>query len=337
MYFGQGEWKGQSWCCKCWTCCQCIEWSGESSFQGNDVLDHCSRQECLSYLWFEKFEHWHGLCGGQTGFIWLNAWYKLLAAGMRGILAVVPLMQLLIGSLNQTVFAVFLKLLRGKCCREGVHCGKVIRGPQKVAHLAVFLRPPVLGELEMVTASMWDCAVRLRTLNSRIPKKSDVVYDSRIWGLVASSDMYKHVGYNLGWVAWLTAVMKWTRKGWDLSSWEIQVWLVGDDGALFGVPGFVDFMGEYFLIPALRYSVHLTTRVNFHCHALHPILFRKHQVGIEWNLAVRFMFYQEGAFLWVSGGLFTVSWGWCLDDFDAVLVVLVGGSFLLHLEDLLDQ
>ena len=73
--------------------------------------------------------------------------------------------------------------------------------------------------------------------------------------------------------------MKWPRKGWGLPMWQIQEWLVrivgdpgmvsGNKGALFGVPGFVNFMGEYFLIPAQGYGIHLSTRINFHCYALH--------------------------------------------------------------------
>ena len=92
-------------------------------------------------------------------------------------------------SLNQTVFMVFLELLgRELPQREEVHCGRVIWGSQKVMQLVVFLKLPQLGELEMVMASMWDCAARLGTLNSRIPKCSDIAYKSRIWGLVASSN-----------------------------------------------------------------------------------------------------------------------------------------------------
>ena len=94
------------------------------------------------------------------------------------------------GSLNQTVLMVFLMPLRGEVPQgRGLHCGKVIRGPWKVMHLAVFLKPPGLGELGTVTASMWNCAARLGPLNSRITKHSNVAYESMIWQLVASSNM----------------------------------------------------------------------------------------------------------------------------------------------------
>ena len=98
---------------------------------------------------------------------------------------------------------------------------------------------------------------------------------------------------SLGCVTWLTLVMKWPRKGCGFPSWGIQEWLVGHKGYLFGIPGCIDFIGEYFPIPFQGYGVHLGTRVDFHCHALCPILCRKHQVGIERNLAIRCMFFQR--------------------------------------------
>ena len=55
-------------------------------------------------------------------------------------------------------------------------------------HLAVFLKLSGLGKLGMVMGSIWDCAARLGTLNSMIPKCSNVAYESRMWGLVASSN-----------------------------------------------------------------------------------------------------------------------------------------------------
>ena len=95
-----------------------------------------------------------------------------------------------------------------------MQCGKVIRGSQKLTCLVVFLKPPGLGKLGMIMELIWDGAARLGTLNSRIPKCSDVTYESRIWGLVTSSNTLNYVGYGLGWVAWLMSVMKWPRKGW---------------------------------------------------------------------------------------------------------------------------
>ena len=57
-----------------------------------------------------------------------------------------------------------------------MQCGwsRSIRGLEKVIHLAVFLEPPWGGELGTVRMSMWECAARLGTLNSRIPSLSDV-------------------------------------------------------------------------------------------------------------------------------------------------------------------
>ena len=57
--------------------------------------------------------------------------------------------------------------------------------------------------------------------------------------------------------------------------------LSGDEGALFGIPGLIDFLEKYFLIPAQGYGIHLSTRVNLYGHALCPILYRKHQEGVE--------------------------------------------------------
>ena len=55
----------------------------------------------------------------------------------------------------------------------------------------------------------------------------------------------------------------------------------GDKGALFGVPGFIHFVEEYFLILAQGYGIPLSTRVDLYSHALHPILCRKHQGSVE--------------------------------------------------------
>ena len=41
--------------------------------------------------------------------------------------------------------------------------------------LAVFLEPPLAGEVGTVRVSMWECAARLGTLNSKIPSLSYVV------------------------------------------------------------------------------------------------------------------------------------------------------------------
>ena len=50
------------------------------------------------------------------------------------------------------------------------------------------------GGFGMVMASACDWATRLGTLNSRIPKCSDVAQDSRMCRLVESSKTYNHTG-----------------------------------------------------------------------------------------------------------------------------------------------
>ena len=77
-----------------------------------------------------------------------------------------------------------LILLEGELPQGGeMQCGKVTGGSKKVMHLEVFLKPPGLG-VGMVKVSISDCAARLGTLNSRIPKHSDVAYESRKGGLL---------------------------------------------------------------------------------------------------------------------------------------------------------
>ena len=43
------------------------------------------------------------------------------------------------------------------------------RGSQKVTHLAVFLKPPGVGEVGTLRVSLWECAARFGTLNSQDP------------------------------------------------------------------------------------------------------------------------------------------------------------------------
>ena len=92
------------------------------------------------------------------------------------------------GSLNVTVFAVFIKPLPlGDM--EGYQCGwgvSFVRDSFKVAifDFAVFPKLLVVGE---VTSSMCFGAARLGTLNCSVPNHSYVVYESRMHGLVASS------------------------------------------------------------------------------------------------------------------------------------------------------
>ena len=65
----------------------------------------------------------------------------------------------------------------------------------------------------------------------------------------------------------------------------------GNEGALFGVSGCINFMGEYFPVLAHEYGVHLSARVYLHAHALHAILCGKHQVDVECDLAIRCAFH----------------------------------------------
>ena len=89
---------------------------------------------------FEGFEHWLGLSGGSTECIRLKGWYKLSAAGKRGIFRHCAIDVLADGVPELDCFAVFLELLRGEVLwQRGEHCGKVIRGSWKVMHLASHL------------------------------------------------------------------------------------------------------------------------------------------------------------------------------------------------------
>ena len=55
----------------------------------------------------------------------------------------------------------------------GLECavwlGKVYKGVTKVMYLAVFLKPPRVGDVGTLRESTWECAARLGTLNSKIP------------------------------------------------------------------------------------------------------------------------------------------------------------------------
>ena len=57
-----------------------------------------------------------------------------------------------------------------------VLCGwsRSIKGSQKVMHLAVFLKPPGVGEVGTLRVSILECATRLGTLNSKTPGLSKV-------------------------------------------------------------------------------------------------------------------------------------------------------------------
>ena len=61
-------------------------------------------------------------------------------------------------------------------------------GLQKVMHLAVFLNLLRVEKVGTVRVSTWERATRFGTLNSSIPSLSDVTYERRILGEVASSN-----------------------------------------------------------------------------------------------------------------------------------------------------
>ena len=143
----------------------------------------------------------------------------------------------MMGFLNVNVFAVFLlPLPQGE--REGLQCDLgiwVVRGSLKLTIFifAVFLKPLGVGR-EM--GSMCTQATRLGTLNWSIPNCSEVAYERRICGLVASLKTWKHIGYDLAWETCLTFVMNWPRMGCGVQTWEIQEWLVGLRDVSLGKP-----------------------------------------------------------------------------------------------------
>ena len=99
----------------------------------------------------------------------------------------------------------------------------------------------------------------------------------------------------------------------------------GVKGSLFRGSGLGDFVGKYLLIPAQQYNVHLHTGVNLNVHILGPILHGQQQSCVEGN------------FFWVARHLHTVSWGWCRDYLDTILIVPVRDGSPLPLGDLLDH
>ena len=112
-----------------------------------------------------------GFVAGRLGLWALSAGRGSLIVGKESLLWDVPLMTLSMGSLNQNVFAVFLKLLWGE-----VQCGwyRSIRGSQKVVHWVVFIKLHGLGQVGTVRASMCNCTTMLGILNSRIPRHFEV-------------------------------------------------------------------------------------------------------------------------------------------------------------------
>ena len=116
------------------------------------------------------------------------------------------------GSWKDTFFTVFLMPKDGM-----VFMGVVdARGSLKVTLFFILM-------LRRVTASIQEREASLSTLNSRIFKQKDAVYDSRIWGLMESQKILrKWVGYDLGSnLSYFGHKLSW--KGWRVPLWEIHV------------------------------------------------------------------------------------------------------------------
>ena len=65
----------------------------------------------------------------------------------------------------------------------------VQEGSQKVTCFAAFLMPHWVGDVGTLRLSIWEDMARLETLNSNNPSLSEVVYEGKIWGKVASSNI----------------------------------------------------------------------------------------------------------------------------------------------------
>ena len=116
-----------------------------------------------------------GFVWGGQGLLAFRAGRGCLVLNRDGVLGIVFLMLLLMGFLNWTVYTVFFEPLWELPQGGEVYCGRDIRASKKVMHLAVFLKPTGLRELEMVMVCMCDCDARLGTFNFRIPRHSKVV------------------------------------------------------------------------------------------------------------------------------------------------------------------
>ena len=155
-----------------------IKGASKGSLQGEKVLGHSSGRGCFSHFGFMGLRADFGNVTCRLGLLAFRAGKGRLVLDREGLLHAVTLVMLLMGSMNWKVFAVFLEPLCGEVLQGGeVQCGRYrfIRGSQKVTHLVVFLKPLGSGEVGMVRASMCDCAARLGTLNSKIPRCSDVM------------------------------------------------------------------------------------------------------------------------------------------------------------------
>ena len=144
-----------------------VELVREGSLEGNYVPGgHCGESGCLSQGGLRVLSADFGTGWDLEGFR-----DNFVVEGKVGIWGVT----LVVCYLNITFFAVFLKLLlQGD--EEGVWCGWGLRvgvkGSLNVTFWAVFHNPPGEGR---ETVSMFTWIARLETLNSGIPKHSDMV------------------------------------------------------------------------------------------------------------------------------------------------------------------
>ena len=117
--------------------------------------------------------------GWDIGFEGLLCWVTLMVDDVSGKLALQA--------------AVFLRPLRPWVWEVLWGWSRSISGSWKMIHLAVFLKLPGAGEEGTLRLSIWDWdwATRLGTVISMIPSLSDVAYESRIRGEVASSKTLK--------------------------------------------------------------------------------------------------------------------------------------------------
>ena len=243
---------------------------------------------------------------GKLGLWGLRAELGQVPGEREGLCGIVSLMEFL----KCTIFVVFLMPHGG----EAQH-GWDSKESWKVMHLKLFLKPPWLEE-EGVIASTCNWAAGLGTLNLRIPVCSDAVYNSRICGLVASSNTQNHDGYDLGWETFLTLAMNWPTKVWGLPSWEIQECMVGLRTPCLGYMVSLILWGEDLLVLDQGYCVYLHAWVNLDSHGLHPALCGYQQLGEKGDLSHLTHTLSGGSLLWGwgrspscwSGRLLGLSW-----------------------------
>ena len=123
-----------------------------------------------------------GFVAGGLDLLALRAGRGSLVLDREGLLSIVLLMMMPIWGPCMGLSLQSSMDCYGNCHREGKCILEGILGVLEGCTFGGFLKLP-LGELRMVMATMY-VAARLGTLNSRIPKCSDVAYKSRIMGLL---------------------------------------------------------------------------------------------------------------------------------------------------------